>query len=869
MNTSIQQSLALKRKDLIADFIEHKNTALMLNLARIFDEYFQESFGESRIGMELSISKSPFAIVALGGYGRKEQCIYSDVDILFLFEKHVPRKAEALVQEIIYPLWDMGTDVGHCTRSISECLKLAKDDFEVLTSLLDSRFICGMSNIYTAFRDRFEMKILHSNGPKLMKKLKHGMRERQNHYGDSSFLLEPNVKEGKGGLRDYHAILWGARISSALKHPKDLVYEGMFSHQEFERLMAAVSFIFNARNCLHWTAERKCDQLFFEYQADIAGRMGFKEKQFQKAVESFLGRLHGEMECIQKFTENYFREADYAGKSRPYKMYGKPKPISKINISKNMLWFEATEDIVRAPLILIEIFKESARLGLAISAESGRIIKEFSHLIKKEMLRDPEVVRLFEYILETPVTAYNVMDEMLSTGILRRLIPEFGKIENKIQFDAFHVLPVDKHSLKTLKILKQFGRLNTDKSNKFYHKIYKEISHQSKWLLWAALLHDIGKGIGDDHAEAGAASARKILKRFGYAAKEIDTVALLVEQHLLLNKVAARRDIKDEETAIYCAGRIHRVDILKMLYLLTVADAMATGPKAWNEWHSMLLRELFFNVMGILERGELSEKSALESIEKKKIDIKKHLRKRKNSRTMVDPTEWMSPRYLLYTDIEEIINHVRLYENLEHSAFVWDVVHEQQTDTRQITLCGKDEPGLFSKIAGVLTLNDLDILDAKIYTWKNRIALDIFKVSPPPDKIFEEDTWSRAEQNLKNALQGELDLEKALKKKISAYKDEKPPTAHRPHCVKINNKASSFFTIIEIFTYDYKGLLFRLTDVIYRNRLDIWVAKIATKSDQVVDVFYVRDLNGEKIDAPEDAERIEKEILQVLEERRV
>ncbi|MBW1895357.1 MAG: HD domain-containing protein, partial [Deltaproteobacteria bacterium] len=485
---------------------------------------------------------------------------------------------------------------------------------------------------------------------------------------------------------------------------------------------------------------------------------------------------------------------------------------------------------------------ESARLGIPISAESRRIIKEFSSLVDTGLLRSKHIMNAFEYILLTPAPTFNVLNEMLNTGMLTRLIPEFRKIENRVQFDQYHLYPVDKHSLRTVQIIKSFGDPKVNEKKRLYRKIYKELSAQLKLLMWAALLHDIGKGEpGDSHSISGAGSVQKVLKRIGYAAEDIDTVAFLVKEHLLLTKIATRRDISDEETAIFCAKKIKSVDRLKMLYLLSVADAMATGPKAWSEWLSSLLRDLFLKVLSVLEKGELASKEAVEIIEKKKSNIKKILGNMKNKKELEFVIENMSPRYTLYSDKEDIIKHVALYEKLGQKEFVWNVQKSEKEDTRTVTLCGKDHPGLFSKIAGVLTLNDLDILDAQVFTWKNNIALDIFKVKPPPDKIFEDDVWATAENNLKAAISGELDLTQVLKGKIVSYQTDLAPTAQRPHRVKIDNKSSSFYSIIEVFTYDYKGLLFKLTNAIYKNRLDIWVAKIATKVDQVVDIFYVRE----------------------------
>lgn len=866
MTKTTAELLKDKREYLIQRFVKGKEDSFLEDNAMLLDEYFQDSFGKSVVGMEMDISKNPYAIVALGGYGRREQCIYSDVDILFLFEKKVPRDAERLVQEIIYPLWDIGMDVGHCTRSISECLKLAKDDLEVLTSLLDSRFLCGMSHLYTEFNDKLCTKVLRSKPKKIMNALIKGMKERHDKLGDSTYLLEPNLKEGKGGLRDYHALIWASHVISDLKTPDDLIYNGFLSPDEYQSLTSALSFIFNVRNRLHYMAGRKSDQLYFEYQTVLAKDLKFAKEKGQMPVERFLSQLHEHMEYIKQYSAIFFTEYENTHSKGKVKNKIKKKPLDdRIVVLRNMLHFTLAEEVFKSPILLVKIFEESARCEIPISAEARRIIKEFSSLIDSDFLKENTIVDTFEIILLTPAPTFNVLNEMLITGILSRLIPEFRKIENRVQFDKYHLYPVDKHSLRTVQILKGFRDLTSEESHRLYGKIYREISHRLTGFMWAALLHDIGKGKQDTkHSISGAKIAKKILTRLGYDSEDIDTVAFLVKEHLLLSKIATRRDISDEETAIYCARKIKDPERLKMLYLLSVADAMATGPKAWSEWFSSLLRDLFLKILSILVNGELATEEAVQTIEKKKSMVIENLRERIRTGELESVIENMSPRYLLYTDKEDILKHVELYEKLGQNEFVWTVEKSEKENTRTVTLCGKDHPGLFSKIAGVLTFNDLDILDAQIFTWRNNIALDILKVKPPPDKIFEEDVWIDAEKNLKDALSGELDLTNALREKIISYRTDVSPTAQRPHRVKIDNTSSSFFSIIDVFTYDYKGLLYKLTDTLYTHNLDIWVAKIATKADQVVDVFYVRNVNGEKISNEDDIHKLIASIHEVL-----
>jgi len=366
------------------------------------------------------------------------------------------------------------------------------------------------------------------------------------------------------------------------------------------------------------------------------------------------------------------------------------------------------------------------------------------------------------------------------------------------------------------------------------------------------------------HSQKGAKIVKDILKKRGFKKSDIETIIFLINEHLLLIKTASRRDLNDEGTVIACAGKIKDIERLIMLYLLTVSDSISTGPKAWNEWTSALLRNLFLTVLNILKKGELATGEAVETVNKKKEEILLSASLLQEKQKLERFFEVMSPRYLLYTSAQDILEHIRLYKKLGDTDFVWKVTRTSDSNTRVVTICAIDRPGLFSKISGVFTLNSIDILDTQAYTWRNNIALDIFKVKPPLDQIFETERWDKAEANLKSALAGELDLTEALKEKMSAYQSLRPRASKRPNRIVVDNESSSFFTIIEVFAYDFPGLLFSITDALFRCGLDVWVSKISTKVDQVVDVFYVRDFDGQKVDVPDRVLAIKKALSDVL-----
>jgi [protein-PII] uridylyltransferase len=571
------------------------------------------------------------------------------------------------------------------------------------------------------------------------------------------------------------------------------------------------------------------------------------------------------MAFIKNQLQLFLYEFGYGRKSKWRQSARKIGETPGIILFRGRLNFDSPEAIVSDPQLLIKIFEVSARLRIPLSREAERLVREFNHLVDDPFRRSLAVRDVFEKILILPAPTFNVLEQMLNTGFLVSLIPEYKNIVDRIQYDAYHLYPVDRHLLRTVYTLKLFGETDDTRDTQpdsLFAGLYRRLKRK-KILLLAALLHDIGKGHNGSHSRVGAEIAARVMQRMGYGARDIDLVSFLIENHLLLIKIATRRDINDEETAVTCARQIRDGNRLRMLYLLTVADSMATGPKAWNSWTASLLRDFFLKVAGILEKGELATTSVVNRIARKRNEVLAADMKidRQNAGVIFDQ---MSPRYVLYTETEDIIAHIHLYARLGDKSFVMDVARDDTLKSRTVTICAKDRPGLFSKIAGVLTLNNINILDVHANTWKNDIALDIFTVEPPPEQIFEEERWQRVEKNLVAVLAGEMDLAAEMAKKSLIEKRDAAFVATRPNRVKVNNEGSSFYTIIEVFSYDFKGLLYKVTDAISRLGLNITVSKIATKVDQVVDVFYVRDGSDEKITEPAAVEKIKNEILAVL-----
>jgi [protein-PII] uridylyltransferase len=853
-----------KRATLIQAFLTGESMNFLKSLTSFLDEYFYTVFEKSISARKMVVSGNPFAIIALGGYGRKEQCIHSDIDLLILFDRSVPPEVETFVQELLYPLWDARFEVGYAVRTIEECIDMSFERFDILTTVLDARFICGASLVYSSFMETFRSRL---SGKRLKDTLnylfEHG-KKRLKDFGDSTYLVAPDLKSGFGGLRDYHTLLWYSKIKSNIKFRRDLEYYGFLSNVEYDSLEDSLTFIWNIRNRLHHITGRKCDTLHFEYQAEMADLLGYKNKAGQPDVEQFLGELHGKMEFLKQLNQITFEDILFSRKIKKESANPKPTKTEGLVIKNRRLYFANTVAILQKPDLLLKIFLESGQTKVPLSIEAMRVVSEFCHLVDDEMRTDPHCVKLFKRILALSYWEFNVLNVMLSTGILERFVPEFSAIVNKIQYNHYHLFPVDKHSIRCVQVINSFKEPGTTRINTLYAAVFKEIRYKNV-LLVAALLHDIGKSDpAKEHSKRGVKIAGPILDRFGFNPTEKEDALFLIQHHLLLAKTATRRDIFDEETAVSTANVIGKIRLLRMLFLLTVADSKATGPKAWNDWTENLIKDLFLKTMGILKTGELASKKTQRLIDKKKQEVLALLRENWRKEEVTDQLNGMSQRYLLYVPAQNIVDHINLYRNLRDREFIWQITKENNSEIRTVSICGKDKPGFFSKIAGIFSLNHIDIVSSQAYSLGDSHILDIFKVMPPKDLIFEREKWEKAERDLTQALEDDHFLDKALGKipDTLAISSGTPPETSK---VRIDNQTSSFFTIIEVLTYDFPGLLFSITNALYRNGLNVNVAMVGGKVDQVIDIFYVRDINGDqKIESDKKLEQIKASILNTL-----
>jgi [protein-PII] uridylyltransferase len=862
--TSPLKELKKSRENLLSYFLDGSVRENFLGeYTEIIDQYFRRSLQESDIGRRLFREKRPFAFVAVGGYGRSELCLHSDIDIIILFGSKIPAQAKELSDDIFLPLWDLGLDLGYGIRTIKDCLTLSKEDFEVLTSVMDARFLCGDSPLFLSLIEDLKQKVISRKTNRFSRWLEDRDKIRLDKFGDASHLLEPHLKEGIGGLRNYHHILWLAKAFLDFTVPRDLEYLGKFSHNEYRQLTDDLDFIWLVRNYLHHLSGRKNDRLNFEFQETIAKKLGYKDQENILGVEQFMGRLHACMASIKSLHRS-FANSLHLKKLATRKNFPAGNIPAGLVVHQGEICFDSAKVILSDPPLLMDIFVQSSTLDCPLSLEATRLIQEFLYLVDDTFRETNRAVQSLLKIMSRK-NAAETLDQMLETGFLGAFIPEFSRISDLVQFDAYHVFPVGRHSIETVKYLNNIPTQNEI----LLLDMFSDLQNPEPLLL-AALFHDIGK-IGHEHAKKGVTITQNILKRFHYDNSKAEDILFLVGNHLLIAETATRRDLNDEKVVVQCARTIGDVERLKMLYLLTWADSKATGPRAWNEWIANLVQELFFKILHILEKKELATPHAMVKVKETRSEIRCLMADRTGNFDMERSLEVMSPRYMLNTSPHDILDHISMHQRLkerlinhEAAAFMLEAEQDDSEGYWEITFLAKDRPGLFSDIAGVLALNNINILSADIYTWRDGTAVDIFKVTEPLDPIHPDKAWNNVRRDLRSVFTGKLSLEYRLSKRRSPsiLSEQKKPT--HPPKVTVDNRASDFFTLIEIFTDDRVGLLYTITHTLYNLRLDIRISKIATKADQVADVFYVRDFEGQKVEDKEQIMEIKKALLHQL-----
>lgn len=800
------------------------------------------------------------ALVALGSYARRELCLGSDVDLLVVYQGRLTSQMRRMITSILYPLWDAKLGVGHVVLNIRECLGLVRKDFRTLTSVMDGRFIGGSLAFYRLFRKAF-WPVVDRNKDTLLDQFLIVQKKREEKYTRSGYFAEPDIKDGLGGIRDLLLMAWMARIYFNTKRFSEIRRFEAFSHFDINRLGNSKSFLIKVRNHLHLLTGRKEDRLLVSYQKDLSHSLGYKDGAHISAAEKFMRRLYLHMNRLRYGSEEFNTKARDLIDPRPFEPSPKRLPSEFRVLNGNIVLDD--ENLFREdPLVILKAFREASERNLFLG--SGFIWKARKGVAKqgKSLAALPGARNLFLDLITRPHNP-KVLRLALEMGLLSLFIPEFRRIRNLALFGYYHEETVDLHSMKTLEVLSGISKGVYDKKWPLFREVFEELEHP-EWLFLVGLLHDIGKGYRGDHPIRGSEVVSRILERLGLSGDVLDVVPFLVENHLLLVRTSQRRDLNDEKTSVQVAQALQSIEILRLLFLLTIGDTISTGPMANSDWTIMLIIELFIKVRHILERGTLASPDATKRLEDVRTWLYKRVKPHAKKKDILNLMDQASARYFLSTPPEDMFRHFRLALSMKEARLSWVLEKLESAPVTRVIFTTYDQPGLFSKMVGVFTLNNIEVLSANIFTLKNGLAFDVYEVTNPLDPYREEEMWRKIHQEAVEAMGGRLPLDELINKKDRMVFSSRQDIVARTRKINIDNRSSDFFTLIEVVAPDRFGLLHALAKKIFSLGLDIRVARVSSDKVKMSGVLYVRFSNGEKIFDPGLTDRVRKELLSVL-----
>ena len=788
-------------------------------------------------------------LMAIGGYGRAELAPYSDIDLLLLYSPSNKNELSPLAEQILYPLWDLGLDVSCSSRSIDECLKMARSDVQVKTGLIDGRYLDGEYEFFRNLYGLFTKKVLHRRVQKFAGALARDIHPRRQKYEDPAYVLEPNIKEGEGGLRDFQVGRWIIRA----KYKTDR-WDSILFPDHSRMLDKSIQFLWAIRNHLHLLSERRQDDLTFELQEKIAPLLGFPRG--TKGVEEMMRQYHLSARGISNFFHDILDRALFEPSAfRKIIFFFQRKRIDEnFEIAHGELHLLDPVAFKKDPSQLMTLFQHCQAYQAKVDFRTEEAVMEALPFIDDRFRASQKVNQAFLSILRRGKGADALLMKMHQLGFLSRYIPEFSDVEGKVHYDLYHVHPVDIHSILAVE---ELGRLRDGYYQKDYPLLTSLIREIEKpdILFLTTLLHDIGKGREGDHALIGAEMTKQVGERMGLTSEEKELMEFLISRHLFMLETAFRRDLHDEQAILRFANETGNPVRLKMLYLLTFADIKAVGPEAWTSWKNSLLMELFLKTSHFFEKGEEPQAFL------KRGETIAQLWQSLPRETLSRYAEHLPDRYLSTYSSEEISCHIGMAQSLDKEVLLVGWSPEEEVRAR-VTICTKDRYGLFSKIAGSMFLNRLNILEAQVHTWGNGVALDTFYVEDPTGEI--ERRLQQFKKDLKEILSGKISLKLLLSQREESGWIQKKVIPKVPGEAKVNNRDSDFYTIIEITGEDRLGVLYEITQALTDCGCDIHFARISTLGNRVVDVFYVQDEWGEKIVEPEKANHLKQLLLNRL-----
>ena len=786
-------------------------------------------------------------VVAVGGYGRGKLAPYSDIDLLFLLPYKKNASSEQFVEYVLYMLWDMGLKVGHATRTINDCVVQALDDMTIRTTMLEARHLWGEEALYSDFVTAFETKVMRGTSRAFVAAKLEERDARHVQSGRSRYLVEPNLKEGKGGMRDLNTLFWVAKYCYAVDDVEALVARGVLEKDELALFKRCERFLWSVRCHLHFMSNRGEERLSFDVQTELTRRMGVTPTKGLNAVERFMRQYFLVAKDIGDLTAIFCAalEEEQTKKSRLGRLpalFRREKNVHGFAINQGRLT-PAKQNVFEAdPVNLIRVFALADKYGLDIHPDTMRELTRSLHLIDRNLMQSPDANTLFLEILTSRKDPERALRRMNEAGVLGRFIPDFGRIVALMQFNMYHHYTADEHLLRAIGILSEIDRkLHLDDHALATQLMGSSINRRVIYL--AMLLHDIAKGRPEDHSIAGARIARKLGPRLGFSVEEVELTAWLVEEHLVMSDVAQRRDLSDPKTVEDFVSFVQSMERLKHLFVLTVVDIQAVGPGVWNSWKSQLLRDLYFESEAILTGGGSMEKRSMR-VDAARAALRELLKKEPVKQ--VDAyIQRHQDAYWLNFDLAMQRRHYDLLRQASAEDMVVDFYFDQLREVTAVTFISPDHPGLFARLTGACAVAGLNILDARITTTRDGMAVDTLYVrDPESDGPLSKTRHDRLREIIRNVLLG----------KISAPDNFAPARVPRrlnafnvPARVLIDNDLSDYATVIEVSGLDRPGLLHALSRDLFNQNISITAARVATWGERAVDVFYVTDLLGYKI----------------------
>ena len=808
-------------------------------------------------------------LVAIGGYGRGELAPHSDIDLLFLLPYKQTPWGEQVVEFILYMLWDLSLKVGHATRTVDDCIRQSLADMTIRTTLLEARYLWGDQDLFEELKARFDGEVVADTGPDFIDAKLTERDERHQRVGDSRYLLEPNVKDGKGGLRDLHTLFWIAKYLYRVDDVAELVAKGVFTKKEYRLFAKAEDFLRTVRCQLHYLANRPEERLTFDVQPLLAEHLGYTDHAGTTGVERFMKHYFLVAKDVGDLTRIFCATLEEQHKRQPrfrLPRFGlRKREVAGFQVEGDRINLLHEDDFRDDPVKLIRLFHVAHENDLDIHPQALRLITRNLRLIKGKLRRDPEANRLCLEILASKKNPETTLRRMNEAGVLGRFIPDFGRVVAQMQHDMYHVYTVDEHTIRALGILARIedGSLRED------HPLSSEVIGKIKLrrvLYVALLLHDIAKGRGGDHSVLGAEVAEKLCPRLGMDAAETETVAWLVRWHLAMAHTAFKRDLDDPKSISDFVELVQSPERLKLLVVLTVCDIRAVGPGIWNGWKGQLLRDLYSRAEQYMLGGQ-----PLENREERAEVVKAALRERlqdwppealEHHLHRGAASFWLSAEL---SDHEYWARLMRAADEKGEAITVDTRVHPFESFT-ELTVYTADHPGLFSRLAGAITVSGASIAGARIFTTTDGKALDVFSIQDMDGRpISRPESIARLRRTIDKILSGQMLLSVALSQRRSHLPNRASVFTVQPTVI-IDNDASRTHTVIEVNGRDRPALLHDLTQAFYGLSLTIANARIATYGERAVDVFYVKDLFGLKITSAARLETIRQRLLSALAE---